>query len=55
MCLRRCCQAMRAPKKLNPDAVFFKIVDTVSVFKRRLSLPQAFPDSVSLAQRARNF
>ncbi|MBK1875050.1 TIGR00366 family protein [Marinobacter sp. 1-3A] len=36
-------------------AVFFKIVDTVSVFKPRLFLRRIFPDSVSLAQRARNF
>ena len=37
------------------DAVFFKIDGTVSVLKRRLFLPHTFPDSMSLAQRARNF
>ncbi len=35
--------------------VFFKIDGTVSVLKRRLFLPHTFPDSMSLAQRARNF
>ncbi len=40
---------------LTGAAVYFKIVGTVSVFKPRLFLQRIFPDSVSLAQRARNF